>query len=380
MQPVKLRHEHARIRKPGIAEIFADIFTAGDGAQIFVTNIRVFPSSLVGKTFAEVALLFPTSVLIGWMWPNACAACGWSVDIAPGPADVATEHMKLIFLSAARWQTCSSKTGALLEPAAVDRENEKGALKSCVALSRTQRQCKSVLILNARTDGGNTYLNDRIADGGDRVKATFPWQHTLCQDVSLANLKTFLPHVLNADVLVLQHFCNQDGTVASDSDAKAITAAKMINLLRQQAKSEGRVLPHLHMVVCMHREMSVPLLQIACAGPDMSVEYINSNEVEAGAIVQMLVTPALQPVFTALLEAGSDLFLIPAHLIFELGQRLSFGQISQAVMHRKAIAMGIKRADGSSELAPAKSKVMELRFGDQIIVVADFETSKGRLA
>lgn len=50
------------------------------------------------------------------------------------------------------------------------------------------------------------------------------------------------------------------------------------------------------------------------------------------------------------------------------------------VMLRKAIAMGIKRADGSSELAPARSKVVELAFGDQIIVVADFETGRGRLA
>jgi hypothetical protein len=46
-------------------------------------------------------------------------------------------------------------------------------------------------------------------------------------------------------------------------------------------------------------------------------------------------------------------------------------------MTRKAIAMGVKRADGASELAPPKSKTFKFAFGDQIIVVADFERGKG---
>jgi len=42
-------------------------------------------------------------------------------------------------------------------------------------------------------------------------------------------------------------------------------------------------------------------------------------------------------------------------------------------MQRKAVAIGVKHADGSFELSPAKNKRITLQESDQIIVVADFE-------
>ena len=46
---------------------------------------------------------------------------------------------------------------------------------------------------------------------------------------------------------------------------------------------------------------------------------------------------------------------------------------TQVAMHRKAVAIGFRKADGSFELCPHKQKKIKLSEGDQIIVVADFE-------
>ena len=86
----------------------------------------------------------------------------------------------------------------------------------------------------------------------------------------------------------------------------------------------------------------------------------------------MLQTPVLKPVYVSLLEAGTDLFLIPAHLMLPLDQSLSFGYISEVVMHRNAVAIGIRKGNGSFELSPHKQKKIQLSEGDQIIVIADF--------
>jgi len=340
----------------GLSAVFTDIFTAGDGCQIYVTDLALWPW-LAGQTFEQISVLFPDSVVLGWM--SEAQNGKWDVDICPHNTDVATKGMKLVMLAASQHMRCSRRTPTL-------RAIDFVAVKSCVALARSQRGTKMSMVLNVLD--GNTYLPDRISKGGDKVKVV-PFSQ--CQELSLVQLKAM--GLLNIDVLVLQHFRNEDGTVSSDSDAKVITTCKMIALLRRQAATEGKAISNLHLVACMHRAESVSLLQTVCTNPGMSVEFMNSNEVEAGAIVQMLSTPALKPVYTALLEAGSDLFLIPAPLLFTSGLTYTFSDISRIVMQRKAVAIGVKRADGNFELSPAKNKRIMLQETDQIIVVADFE-------
>ena len=50
-----------------------------------------------------------------------------------------------------------------------------------------------------------------------------------------------------------------------------------------------------------------------------------------------------------------------------------FFTATQVAMHRKAVAIGVRKGDGSFELCPNKQKKINLSQGDQIIVVADFE-------
>ena len=46
---------------------------------------------------------------------------------------------------------------------------------------------------------------------------------------------------------------------------------------------------------------------------------------------------------------------------------------SQVAMNRKAVALGIRKADGGFLLSPRKKTKITLVEGDQIIVIADFE-------
>ena len=50
----------------GLSAVFTDIFTAGDGAEIYVTDLDNWPW-LEGKTFAELSNLFIDSAVLGWM-------------------------------------------------------------------------------------------------------------------------------------------------------------------------------------------------------------------------------------------------------------------------------------------------------------------------
>jgi len=208
------------------------------------------------------------------------------------------------------------------------------------------------------------YLLERISKGGDKVKAL---KCSECVDISLVKLQAL--GVLSFDVLCLQHFRNAEGKMCEDSDAKVLTACKMIALLR----SQNKVQHPLHLIVQLNRAESAPLLDTVCSNPGMTMEYLISDEVEAGVIVQMLDSPALKPAYKALLEAGSDLFLIPAELMLPLNQPLSFSSISEMVLNRKAVAMGIRFANGEFTLSPQKTRKFSLGAGDQIIVVADFE-------
>jgi hypothetical protein len=341
----------------GLSEVFTDIFTAGDGAQIYVTNLSLWPW-LAGQTFEQISHLFPDSVVMGWM---AEQNGEWSVDIVPPNSAVASLDMKLVMLASKKNMACSRNQPKIV---ALDGQS-KTKDRSCVALARSQKHVKQVLAMNVVD--GNTYLTDRISKGGDKVT---PITFSKCQEISLVQLKAL--GVLNMDTVVLQSFRDDDGKVSDDSDARMITACTMMKLLRQQQSASGKTAPPLHIVAIMSRAESVALLATAC-GEGMSVEVLNSNEVEAGAIVQMLCTPLLKPVYTSLLEAGSDLFLIPAHLMVPMGQPLSFYQISQEALRRKAVAMGVRRANGSFELAPTKRAKITLNEGDEIIVVADFE-------
>lgn len=146
---------------------------------------------------------------------------------------------------------------------------------------------------------------------------------TYNEGLSLVNLKNL--GVLSADVIVIKKFLDDDGKVCADTDAKVVTACKMIALLRKQVSSKAPV----HLVVSIHEAESLELLQTVCANPGMTVESLVTDEVEAGVIFQLLQTPVLKPVYASLLEEGTDVFLIPAHLMLPVGQPLSFGYISE---------------------------------------------------
>ena len=57
------------------------------------------------------------------------------------------------------------------------------------------------------------------------------------------------------------------------------------------------------------------------------------------ALVQLLKTPALKPVFDELLESECDIYLIPAQLVLDLGT-YTFGQIARLVQKQGAVALG----------------------------------------
>jgi len=297
----------------GLSAVFTDIFTAGDGGEASVIDLARFPW-LEGKTFAELSALFIDAVVLGWMTEEDGK---WSTDMCPPPQAKAVKGMKLAVLAQ------SQSVTVLRSPRKWEASGRAPDGKSCVSLARSQRVTQSVMVLNEQ----DTFLSERISKSGDKVKTVevknLSGPSTYNEGLSLVNLKNL--GVLSADVIVIKKFLDDDGKVCADTDAKVVTACKMIALLRKQVSSKAPV----HLVVSIHEAESLELLQTVCANPGMTVESLVTDEVEAGVIFQLLQTPVLKPVYASLLEEGTDVFLIPAHLMLPVGQPLSFGYISE---------------------------------------------------
>ncbi|KAI8468394.1 MAG: hypothetical protein J3K34DRAFT_522950 [Monoraphidium minutum] len=106
-----------------------------------------------------------------------------------------------------------------------------------------------------------------------------------------------------------------------------------------------------------------------------SFELLIGDELMSAALVQIATHPHNRQVFERLLLArrgGPQLAMAPAAAYgFGRGASAAFGDVAEAVLRARGLALGYRRADGRMLLAPAPGDAVDWGDGDELVVMVD---------
>lgn len=119
------------------------------------------------------------------------------------------------------------------------------------------------------------------------------------------------------------------------------------------------------------------VVELADGGAAESLQALGAEVVVgAEAVGRQLVAVAEQNTLAAVFEelhnsTGCEIYLKPLSRYLPDGAGGSFADLTLAAQRRRETALGLRRADGRIELAPAKDAAVRADAGDQAIVLAD---------
>ena len=97
------------------------------------------------------------------------------------------------------------------------------------------------------------------------------------------------------------------------------------------------------------------------------------NELASGVLVQFALAPALNTIYTELLEAdGKEIFMAPASLYCTPNEEVTIGTLTARARARGEVVMGLRRVDDSKpDLNPSKDMKVSLGEGDKLVLLGD---------
>jgi len=108
-------------------------------------------------------------------------------------------------------------------------------------------------------------------------------------------------------------------------------------------------------------------------GDRCSKDFVNTQAINARALVLALAYPVIQPAVGQLCTVGPGL---PDILVSEAGRQLipfgefSFADVAQAVAEKNSVCVGYMSKDGEIVLAPKPSSVHNYQDGDLLIIIS----------
>jgi len=188
----------------------------------------------------------------------------------------------------------------------------------------------------------------------------------------------------SADVIV----CLSDSLGASNTDD--ITDSELLAVIQSLGKvkqAPGGKVPRL--VAMVHSPKTRQLIEEAAKEAGIFADLILANDLESGALVQVLMNPDLESVFNAVLDAnggnGKELLSLQASKVFRLegdSDRVvvTFRQLRELVGGKGHVALGvmISKPGGEVEvlLNPQANKKLVLGPSDGIVAIGTFEAAQ----
>lgn len=350
------------IRQPGLSAVFTELLDF-DGCEIYVTK----QPELAGKTFAEAAMSYDTSSLIG-----ICNAEG-VVTLNPSRDVTIDGDMNLILISEDDSSIeLSSKilTGNVEIP---DNPIIEPPIAEKTLILGWNRRGRTVITELARNVGPGSHLTI-ACDVPDIEHAVglieLPNENLKIEirklDIASHVDLTLLDPLSYDHVLILA--CSDN---ISPQAADTRTLVSLLHLRRMKEKLGGSV--------SIVSEMSDVRNRYLVKVTDVD-DFVVSNKIVSLMLSQASENQYLEAIFKDLLDdEGSKICMRPAQNYSSLGKKSRFGDIVQVALGRREIAIGHKlqnnnntAAQGSNGICinPRKSDLVTYQEGDKIIILA----------
>lgn len=141
----------------------------------------------------------------------------------------------------------------------------------------------------------------------------------------------------------------------------------------------------------MHSKQTLKLIEAAAKKANIFADLILANDLESGALVQVLINPEIEQVFNAVLDAesedGKELLSLRASKFFQFTSDedkvgTSFQELQAMARSKGHVALGILKAkaggvlgDCDLKLNPKREEKFELGLEDRIVVIGSFQAA-----
>jgi hypothetical protein len=168
--------------------------------------------------------------------------------------------------------------------------------------------------------------------------------------------------------------CLQPGSGSDADDSKLLLTLLVLQETlhgagEAEGEAEGAHLPRL--IGEVHSPQMLHLLGARWRGG--TADFLQTNELASGILVQFALQPQLREVYSELLSpAGRELCMLPARSYGAPGETLPFGALAERARARGEVLIGIQRArDAKPTLNPPKGMRVTLGEADQLVIVGD---------
>jgi len=380
--------------------VYEDILHAGEGSQMYVLSSSTW-SWLEGRTFGEARRLFPSAVLLGWIEDGSKR-----IQLIPDGEETVPGSSLLILLSSDHSIRCNKQVvvgkdemegkGRTNEQEEQDTQRKERVVKKlerCFSCMKKKFALR-VLILNMGEEemllqsmeeslapGSSLVVHFSSSDkseGQEKAIREMGQRRNISTELLYGGFLTMekLREVRAAECDVVISLPSASSSAADTNDAQLVALAKMIVSCRRRSAREGVVLPLMHVIACVEQPTSVELVEEALKQQGISLEWLMPNELEAGALVQILRSPYLSYVYDDILRASTaQLTLLSPHAILPHDEEVEFAFLSDCFLERSAIALGVRWSDGKVELSPDRRKLFKFGKKDKIVVLQQVKGS-----
>lgn len=361
---------------PGIARVYQEILHSSSGSELYVRGIEDWPW-LHGLTFWEAGKHFDSAVVLGWFESEEAAAEGRGeakLCLHPRRDHVIKKGCKLILLAQDSNPRCSRVRQQCATPDGTD--------SPIVSTIDTDPRAhilgpkgRKILVLNYLDQTTLLQRLDETLPSGSVVEVQVSNPDVKVPRGKRAKFQICATGFLSASASKELKWSSFDACIilqdaeppeGADVDSRALAA---ISFGLAALATEERTKP-LHLVVSLMKRRTRGSIRAVVQGAGVSVDTIFPQLLESGALVQVLLSPPLQPLYTHLLSSSrSEISFLDATDAVPAGSSVTVGSLSAMLEHQNLLVLGLLPHDAPLSLAPRQSKRLTIDHGDRLVVM-----------
>eukprot|EP00802_Teleaulax_amphioxeia_P006757 Tamp_06762.p1 GENE.Tamp_06762~~Tamp_06762.p1 ORF type:complete len:804 (+),score=154.53 Tamp_06762:157-2412(+) len=412
----------------GLTVVYQDILDQTGGTELHLFDmVNRGCQHLHNLTISDLGQYFPQAVVLGWIVQESSASDpAGRVRMNPNRDETLPIGSSLILMSHFTISTCSQKPArpfvsaspvASATSMAAGREAARAGAVPWRPLPPSKTS-KRILILNfgeqwnllkgldnnLLTGSQVTVVSVAGENSGPPNRSAPAGRYVTFVEVDVPGwIGRWIDRIENVrgyDIVMILEARLPDGTIIEENDARAVATMMLITQKRArelaaQPNPSDAVAAQLHFVVSVMKPSSLDVIRATAKNNNASVTSVLCDDLESGAVTQVLWNPDLMLVYNDVLHPswGVQLDFISAESVVPLHTKMNFAYIAQSTFKMSALALGIRFGVGSRGsvgsgahthsgitssglygrlyLAPLLDEVLILDKGDMIAIFAD---------
>mmetsp|Transcript_22308 Transcript_22308/g.73341 ORF Transcript_22308/g.73341 Transcript_22308/m.73341 type:complete len:473 (-) Transcript_22308:18-1436(-) len=368
--------------QPGIAEVYQEILDQATGAEIYLHSMWRCPW-LQEVPIRELDKYFSDGVMLGWVMEEEGKEQRVSMDPMLLNSDATLPlNARVILLTHNKSIFCLRKpipSFLSIHQNAAEVEHDWPR-----QVEDSNKSVHHILVLNFYNQNDLFLLFDTPRLAGSKIvfltqsPPPFPKNSSFVtfEFVQGSSLRSEdlarIPIDKLTTVVILEYHVND--AILAESDARIVTSMMLLAQLRRQ-RSPSLPAPPLHYVASVQLSTSMEVVKATAAEQEATATLVLFNELESGALVQILWNPDLLEVYRDLLEPswGGQMRFLGIEEVLGAGHggavrgTTNFAYIQERMGRVNQVALGMMKGDGSFRLAPSKFETLHIEEGMMII-------------